>query len=534
MAKYVIVVGSSVTNVGKGVIVGSLGRLFKNRGLKVDVLKFDPCLNVDFGTMSPYQHGEVFVTNDGTDCDLDIGHYERFLDVALSKENNVTVGRLFTDVINKERQGKYVGASVQSIPHVSAEAKEHMLALGNTDADIVLVEVGGTLNDSETSILLDAVRTLRTEVGTQNVFIVLADILPRIEVIHENKVEALQTSVKLLNVLGLQPNALVCRTKSNVKFTDDVKARIARRCYLNGAEYVIQEPDVETIYEVPLTFQAQGFDSLILKYFGIKENPIDLNSWQFMVNNFKSNYQELRVCIVGKYTKVPDAYISVEEAIRHAASFNHVKAKVDLIDAEDIEEFGVDRFLRGAKAIIVPSGWGNRGVDGMIKAIGYARENKIPYLGINYGMELAAIEFARNVMGIKGANTTEVDPQTEFPVIDIMEEQKKLVLNGKTMRVGAFNCALDPNSMSAKLYGSELISERHRHRYEFNSAFYERFEKEGMVVAGMNPETKLVEILELKNHPFFIGTIFVPEMLSRPNKPHPLFLGLLNAAKSVR
>lgn len=534
MSKFVVLTGGAVTDVGKGVTAASLGRLLKNRGLKVTIQKFDSYLNVDPGTMSPYQHGEVFITDDGTECNLDIGHYERFLDVNLGRENNVTMGRLYSSVINKERLGKYVGATVQTIPHVSNEAKSCMLEMGKKGYDIVIIEIGGSVNKYETNVLFQAVRELESEVGENNMFLIHVDLLPIIEATGEIKIESLQSSIQKLNSVGLMPDCVVGRTIKGVSLSHELKTRIARRCFLPGSEAVIQNADVETVYEVPLNLEKEGLDSLVLKKFGFDVPKADLNSWQFMVNNFKGHYPEVKICIVGKYTKVVDAYLSIEESLRHAATFNQVKAKIEFIDAEDIEEFGVEKFLKGAKGIIVPHGWGSRGLNGMIQAIRYARESKIPYLGLGLGMQVATIEFARNVLNLQDANTSEIDPNTENPVIDVMAEPKSLVMKGGTMRLGAYNCVLDPNSKSAKFYGKELISERHRHRYEFNLKYYEKFEKAGMILAGMNPESKLIELIELQNHPFFIAAIFEPDKISRPNKPHPLFLGFVNAAKSVR
>ena len=534
MSKFVIITGGVVSNLGKGTTAGSLGRLLKNRGIRGTIQKFNQYLNVDPGTMSPYQHGEVFVTEDGAETDLDIGHYERFLDTDLGRMNNITGGRIYSSVINKERLGKYVGATVQVIPHITTEVKDCMVALGNKDNEIVIVEVGGTVHDYESGVYLQGVRQLISDVGAENVFLLHVDLLPFVEATGETKIETVQNSIQKLNALGLLPDAVVCRTTKDTVLTPETKKRIARRCFLSGEECVIHNPDVDTIYELPIKLQKEGLDSLILKKFGMNSPKADLRSWEFMVNNFKGDYPEVRVCIVGKYTKVPDAYISIEESIKHAGIYNQVRAKIDIIDAEDIEEIGPDKFLKGAKAIIVPPGWGSRGFNGMLQAVKYARENKIPYLGIGLGMQLAVIEFARNILGMKTANTTEIDPDTEFPVVDVMEEQKSIVMKGGTMRLGAYNCVLDPNSKAAKLYGKELVSERHRHRYEFNGKYYDKYEKEGMLFAGMNPESKLIEMIELKSHPYFVATIFEPEYKSRPNKPHPLFLGLMNTAKSVR
>lgn len=534
MSKYIIFTGGVVTNLGKGTTAASLARLLKNRGLTGTMQKIDPYLNVDPGTMSPYQHGEVFVTDDGAETDLDIGHYERFLDLNLGKANHITGGRVYSSVINKERLGKYVGATVQVVPQVSNEIKDAMLALNNKKYDVVVIELGGTVNDYENGVYFYAIRELISEVGEDNVFMVHVDLLPKLEATGETKLETVQASIQRLNSFGLMPDAIVCRTTKGVILTKDTKAKIAKRCFLPSSECVIQNPDVKTIYELPIMLQKEGLDELILKKFKMSYPKADLNAWSLMVNNFKSDYPEVKICIVGKYTKVADAYLSIEESLKHACTYNQVNPKIEMIDAEDIEEMGVEKFLKGAKAIIVPPGWGSRGFKGMLKAVEYARQNKIPYLGIGLGMQIAVIEFARNVLKMPTANSTEIDPNTDAPVVDIMTELKNMSLNGVTMRLGAYDCVLDPNSKSAKLYGKEVVSERHRHRYEFNSKFYEKFEGQGMILAGMNPESKLIEIIELNNHPYFVATIFEVECKSRPNRPHPLFLGLINTAKSVR
>ncbi|MBR7172568.1 MAG: CTP synthase [Clostridia bacterium] len=534
MSKFVILTGGVVSSLGKGTTAGSLGRLLKNRGVKVTMQKFDPYLNVDPGTMSPYQHGEVFITDDGAETDLDIGHYERFLDINLGRANNITSGRIYSSVINKERMGKYVGATVQTIPHITTEVKDCMMALTGKDVDIVIVEIGGIVSDYESGIYFHAIRQLQSEVGEENVFLLHVDLLPYIGATGETKFETVQASIQKLNSYGITPDAIVCRTSKDAVMNSEVKSVIAKRCFLKGPECVIQNADTDTVYEIPITLQKEGLDDVILKKFGMSFPKADLNSWSFMVNNFKANNPEIRICIVGKYTKVADAYLSIEEAIHHACTYNQVKAKIDIIDAEDIEEVGAEKFLKGAKAILVPAGWGSRGFNGMLETIRYARENKIPYLGIGFGMQLAIVEFGRNVVGLQNANSTEIDPETEFPVIDVMKEQKKVLNNGVNTRLGAYNCVLDPSSKAAKLYGKELVSERHRHSYEFNSAYYDKFEQAGMLFAGMNPDSKLVEVIENKSHPYFVGVIFEPENKSRPNKPHPLFLGLINTAKSVR
>lgn len=534
MSKYIIVTGGVITNLGKGTTAGSLGRLLKNRGIKVTMQKFNPYLNVDPGTMSPYQHGEVFVTEDGTETDLDIGHYERFLDINLGKMNDISGGILFSSVINKERLGKYVGSTVSIVPHVTTEVKECILANDDKKFDVVIVEIGGTINDEETNIYLQGVRQLISEVGGENVFVLHVDYLPFIEATGETKIEPVQNSIQKLNTLGIVPDAVVCRTARGIKLSSESKTRIARRCFLKGSENVIQVPDLDTVYEIPTVLQKEGIDEVILNKFKISAPKADLKSWDFMVYNFKEDYTAVKFCIVGKYTKVPDAYISVEESIKHACAYNQIKPVIEYIDAEDIEEVGADKLLKGAKAIIVPAGWGNRGFEGMVEASRYARENKIPYLGLGFGLQSAVVDISRNVLGMKGANTTENDPETPFPVIDIMEQQKALVMKGGTNRLGTYKCALDPKSKLAKLYGKDIVEERHRHRYEINGVYSEKFEQAGIQMVGMNPESKLIEAIELQNHPFFICVNFQPEFKSKPYRPHPIFLGLVNTAKSIR
>lgn len=534
MSKYIIVTGGVITNLGKGTTAASLGRLLKNRGVKVTMQKFNPYLNVDPGTMSPYQHGEVFVTDDGTETDLDIGHYERFLDINLGKMSDISGGILFSSVINKERLGKYVGSTVSIVPHVTTEVKECILSNDDKKIDVVIVEIGGTINDEETNIYLQGVRQLISEVGQENVFVLHIDFLPYVEVSEELKIEPVQNSIQKLNSIGINPDAVVCRTPKDIVIDQTTKSRIARRCFLAGDKNVIQVPDLETIYEIPTVLQKEGVDELILKKFKMNAPKADLKSWDFMVYNFKGEYTQVKICIVGKYTKVADAYISVEEAIKHACAYNQIKPIIEYIDAEDIEEVGAEKLLKGAKAIIVPAGWGNRGFKGMIDACRFARENKIPYLGLGFGLQAAIVEISRNILEMKDANTTEIDPNTQYPVIDIMAEQKSLVMKGGTNRLGAYKCVLDPKSKAAKLYGKELIEERHRHRYEINGLYSEKFEQAGILFAGINPESKLIEIIELQNHPFFVAVNFQPEFKSRPYRPHPLFLGLVNTAKSVR
>lgn len=537
MSKYVFFTGGLVSNIGKGTTAASLGRVLKNRGLKVTIQKFNQYLNVDPGTMSPYQHGEVFVTEDGFETSLDIGHYERFLDIPLGGKNNVSSGMIYSNVINKERMGKYNGSTVAVVPNVTNEIKSFMNDLNTDDNDIVIVEIGGISSDSESPIYYRAIREFMIEKGRENVFLVHMDLLPFMPSTRESKIEGVQASVATLNSNGLFPDAVVCRTIKNLKLAPETKKRISLRCFLKGPERVIQIPDAETLYEVPLILQKEGLDELIIKHFGMDVPESDLNSWSFMVNNIKASYPEVKICIVGKYTKVPNAYISIEEALKHASTYNQVKPKIEYIDAEDVEEYGAENLLRGAKGIIIPPAWGSKGFEGMIQSIKYARENKIAFLGIEVGMELAVVEFARDYLGYPNANTTELDPNTRYPVIvalDSLEEQKRLAGVTKSLRIGNFDCKIDSSSRISKLYGETIAKERHRHKFEFNPEYMEKFESNGMKIAGKNPESGLVDIIEYRNHPFFYATIFDPQFRSRPNKPHPLFLGFMNTAKSVR
>lgn len=533
MSKFIFVTGGLVPNIGKGTFSSALARLLKNCGARVGMLKINSYLNIDPGTMSPYQHGEVFVTSDGTETDLDIGSFERFLDEELKGDTHLTGGMVYSSVINKERQGKYVGATVQVVPQVIEEIKNQIISHSNDDFDVVIAVLGGTLTDYENGVYLQAIRAVITEIGEENAHLINMEIVPMLESTGQVQVEVLETAVQKLMSFGLKPDTIICRTVQDSSFKEETRKKAARHCYVKENS-VFHVPNMTTIYELPNELKKIGLDRHIFKALGMEFPEADLDTWSTMAKGLAEEYQELKICIVGKYTKVQDAYLSIEEAIKHASAYNQVKPKIEYIDAEDVEEYGAERFLRGAKAIIVPPGWGSRGFLGMISAVKFARENKIPYLGIGLGMQMAVIEFARNVVGLENANTTEIDPKTDYPVVDVMEVQKKALLHGKTMRLGTYDCVLDPNSVCAKLYSKELVSERHRHRYEFNSKYYERFEEKGMIMVGMNPDSKLVEIMELKNHPFFVCTIFEPEYVSRPNNPHPLFMGLMNTAKSIR
>ncbi len=534
MSKFIFITGGITSGSGKGLAAAALGKILKSRGLSVAMLNFNSYLNVDPGTMSPYQHGEVFVTADGGESDLDIGDYERFLDEEISKNASISAGKLYSTVINNERLGKYVGATVQTIPHVADEVKNIIKEQEQTGADVIITQISGSLLDFESNIYMNAIKEFMVERGGEGTFVLHVDFLPYVEILGQEKLEAVQESIKILNSYGILADAFVCRTPKNVELNDSMKKRIARRCGLSSEKFVINNPDVDVVYKVPLNLENEGLSDIILSKLGLPAKPADLEEWKKMVKTYDGNAQEIKVAIVGKYTKVKDAYVSIVEAVRHACAYNQVNAKIEIVDAEDIEEYGVEKYLKGMKAIIVPPGWGNRGFEGMLQTVQYARENKIPYLGVGLGMQVAAVEIARNVIGLKNANSTEMDPNTDAPVVDVMANQKRSIMQNKVMRLGTYTCALDPNSVSHKLYGTDLITERHRHKYELNNTYFDHYDKVGVVFAGMQPESKLTEIIELKNHPFFIGTIFQPEFKSYPSKPHPLYLGLINTAKSVR
>jgi CTP synthase len=531
--KYIFVTGGVVSGLGKGITAASLGKLLRTRGYKVTVQKIDPYLNVDPGTMSPYQHGEVFVTDDGTETDLDLGHYERFLDVNFDKNSNYTTGKIYSHIIAKERRGDYLGATVQIIPHVTNEIKNCMRAVAGNN-DIVIIEIGGTVGDMEGTVYIEAIRQLRKELGFGNSLSVHVTLIPYLEASGEIKTKPTQSSVRDLQQLGVFPDILVCRTSAAVELGEEHKEKIAMFGSLDSADDVIHNKDCKTIYEVPLMFQEQKFDERVLNKLGLPLGECDMTEWKEMCDKLcDSKLPEIKVAIVGKYIDVADAYISVTEAVKHAGIANNVRATVKLVDAENCEKIGAAAAIDGVDAIIVPGGFGDRGIEGKIMAAEYARTNNIPYLGLCLGMQIAVIEYARNVLGLKDATSAEFSKGVgNIPiVIDIMEEQKKIKNFGATMRLGLFECALNEGTLAKKMYGKSIIYERHRHRYEFNNAYREELTKAGLVIGGINEELDLVEIIELKNHPYFIAGQFHPEFLSRPNRPHPLFMGLVNAAK---
>ncbi len=530
MAKYIFVTGGVVSGLGKGITAASLGKLLRLRGYKVSVQKIDPYLNIDPGTMSPYEHGEVFVTDDGAETDLDIGHYERFLDINCSRKSGITSGQIYSSILTKERRGDYLGHTVQIVPHVTNEIKDYMRSIGEGQ-DIVIIEIGGTVGDMEQAVYIEAIRQFRHELGAGNSVSIHVTLIPYIASSGEIKTKPTQNSVKDLQQQGVFADVLVCRTTADVELDQEHRDKIAMFCSLDNQEDVIHNRDCRTIYEVPLMFAKQNFDAIVLKKLNLKLNKCDLTTWSQMVEKLCDNtLPEVTVAIVGKYVAVADAYISVTEALKHAGIVNNVRVNVKLVDAENIERDGAATWLKGVQGVIVPGGFGNRGIEGKIATIQYVRENNIPFLGICLGMQTSVIEFARHICGLKNATSTEFVENTKDPVIHLIDEQKEIHTKGGTMRLGLYDCALKANSLAAQLYGKTAIKERHRHRYEFNNDYRAQFEKAGLVVSGVNPQANLVEIVELPNHPFFIACQFHPELLSRPEHPHPLFRGLVEAS----
>ena len=528
MPKYIFVTGGVVSSLGKGVTASSLGRLLKNRGLKVFMQKFDPYINVDPGTMSPYQHGEVFVTDDGAETDLDLGHYERFIDERLSQNSSVTTGRIYSNVIKKEREGDYLGATVQVIPHITNEIKSKLVALGeDSNADIIITEIGGTVGDIESLPFLEAIRQARLDFGLNNTLYIHNTLVPFLRAAGEIKTKPTQHSVKELRSLGIQPDVVVLRTE--VPIEESVKEKISLFCNVNK-EAVIEARDVEILYEVPLNLQAQGLDDYVLRHFNIDAPEADMTSWKELVNTVRNLDGVVNIALVGKYVSLPDAYLSVAESLRHAGYFYGKKIKISWVDSTTISNENVADIFADIDGIIVPGGFGERGIEGKILSAKYARENEIPYFGICLGMQIAAIEYARNVAGIPGANSTEFDASTADPLIDYLPEQYENISMGGTLRLGLYDCELLPGTKAFAAYGSDLIQERHRHRYEFNNKYKETLENAGLLFSGVNPQSKLVEVIEIPDHPFFVGAQYHPEFLSRPQNPHPLFREFINAS----
>ena len=528
MTKYIFVTGGVVSSLGKGIVAASVGRVLKNRGLKVTLQKFDPYLNVDPGTMSPYQHGEVFVTEDGAETDLDLGHYERFIDVNLGQYSNVTAGRVYSSIIEKERRGDYLGGTVQVIPHVTNEIKSRVLLAGeSSDADVVITEIGGTTGDIESLPFLEAIRQIRSDLGRENVCYIHCTLLPYIKAAGEMKTKPTQQSVKELRGLGIQPDIIVVRNE--LALTDELRAKISLFCDI-PKQNVIESRDVSNLYQLPLNLKAQKIDDIVLKHFNLTAKEADMEEWTSLVERVDNLKDEVRIALVGKYVELHDAYISVVESLKHAGYKHNSKVKIDWIQSEDITEENVHEYLKEADGILVPGGFGDRGVEGKITAIKYARENKVPFFGICLGMQLAAVEFARNVCGLTGAHSSELDPNTPYPIINLLPDQENVVEMGGTLRLGSYPCILVEGSQAHKEYGEINITERHRHRYEFNNFYRERLTNKGLVLSGVSPDGRLVEIVELPEHPWFVAGQFHPEFKSRPEKAHPLFAGFIKAS----
>ncbi len=528
MAKFIFVTGGVVSSIGKGIVAASLGRLLKSRDYSVSILKLDPYINVDPGTMSPFQHGEVFVTEDGAETDLDLGHYERFTDTSMSRLNSVTTGSIYQAVINKERRGDYEGGTVQVIPHVTTEIKERIHRVArDTTPDIVIVEIGGTVGDIESLPFLEAIRQFRKDVGRSNAIFMHVTLLPWIPAAGEMKTKPTQHSVKELRSIGIQPDILVCRCDRPLQ--PGIKDKVSGFCDV-PVEAVITAMDASSIYEVPLTLEAEGLAYQVLNLLNLEAREPDLNEWSQMVSRLKHPSRQLRVALVGKYVRLNDAYLSVVESLRHAAIAHDCEIDVCWISAEDIEAHGAEPYLRDVAGLVVPGGFGGRGIDGKVKAIQYAREHQLPFLGLCLGMQCAAIDWARSMAQLTDANSAEFNTETPHPVIHLLPEQQDVVDLGGTMRLGLYPCKVEPGSLAAHLYGKEVIYERHRHRYEFNNAYRNLFLETGYRISGTSPDGRLVEMIEYASHPFFIACQFHPEFLSRPNRPHPLFNGLLDAA----
>jgi len=528
MPKYVFVTGGVVSSLGKGITAASLGVLLKRRGFKVSIIKMDPYINVDAGTMNPFQHGEVFVTDDGAETDLDLGHYERFIDESLSSDNTVTTGKVYSSVISRERSGQYLGATVQVIPHITNEIQERILKIDN-GVDVVISEIGGTVGDIEGQPFLEAIRQMASRLGKENVLYCHVTLVPYIAAAGELKTKPTQHSVNELRRLGIQPDVIVCRSVTHLG--NDIKEKIALFCSV-PREAVVEAIDVSSIYKIPLQLYEQQFDSLVMRKLGLepKQEPA-LEDWKEFVQSCENPERVVEVAMVGKYVSHKDAYLSVVEALSHAGSANRVRVRIRHVEAEDVEKEGIS-LLDGVHGILVPGGFGSRGVAGKIMAARYARERKIPYLGLCLGMQIAVVEFARNVCGISAAHSVEMDPKTPDPIIHLMPEQEGLKDLGGTMRLGEYPCELDPSSLSFEAYGGErLVKERHRHRYEFNNDYRELMSSKGMRMAGLCPGRDLVEIIEIEDHPWFVGVQFHPELKSRPVRPHPLFVGFIGAAR---
>ncbi len=531
MAKYIFVTGGVTSSLGKGIIAASLAKLLQSRGLRCTIQKFDPYINVDPGTLNPYEHGECYVTDDGAETDLDLGHYERFLNVAMSQANNVTTGRIYQTVINKEREGAYLGKTVQVVPHITDEIKRRMLLLGQgTDYDIIITEIGGTVGDIESLPFVEAVRQIQWEMNDEDCLVVHLTLIPYLKAAQELKTKPTQHSVRMLSQEGVHPDIIVCRTEHPLN--DEIKKKIALFCNVKPGS-VIEARDASSIYEVPLNMLKEELDIIVLKKLHINGYAApDLVKWKGFLSKLNKSRSKVKIGLIGKYIELQDAYKSILESFVHAGAMNLCKVQIVNLHSEHITRDNAEEKLGELDGLLVAPGFGARGVEGKIEAVRYARENNLPFLGICLGMQMSVIEYARNVLGISDAHSTEMDEKTSNPVIALMDEQKKVKNKGGTMRLGAYNCELKPESLAHQLYGTDKISERHRHRWEFNNDYLPHFQNAGMIASGINPEKKLVEIVELPNHPFFIGVQYHPELKSTVEEPHPLFVGLVAAAKN--
>lgn len=528
MTKYIFVTGGVVSSLGKGITAASLGRLLKNRGLSVTIQKFDPYINVDPGTMSPYQHGEVFVTDDGAETDLDLGHYERFIDINLNKYSNVTTGKVYSTVLKKERRGEYNGATVQVIPHITNEIKDRVFRAGKaTNADVVITEIGGTVGDIESLPFLEAIRQIKSDIGRDNVMYVHCTLVPYIKAAGEMKTKPTQHSVKELRSLGIQPNVIVVRTEMPI--SQDMKDKIALFCDIDK-DAVIEACDAETLYSIPLVLQEQNFDQIVCDHLKLVCNDADMTEWKVLVDKVTTLSKKITIGLVGKYVELQDAYISVVEALKHAGYVYDADVCVKWINSEEVTTDNAESLLKEVDGILVPGGFGDRGIEGKIVSIQYARENNKPFLGICLGMQLASVEFARNVLGFSNAHSAEIDPKTLHPIIDLLPEQKDVEEVGGTLRLGLYPCKLTDGTKAFHAYQEEVIYERHRHRYEFNTQYREAMENAGFIFSGTSPDNRLIEIIELADHPWFVATQFHPEFTSRPNRPQPLFRDFVHAA----
>lgn len=528
MTKYIFVTGGVVSSLGKGITAASLGRLLKNRGLNVFIQKFDPYINVDPGTMSPYQHGEVFVTDDGAETDLDLGHYERFIDINLTKYSNVTTGKIYSTVLKKERRGDYLGGTVQVIPHITNEIKERVFRAGHeTNADVVITEIGGTVGDIESLPFLEAIRQIKSDIGRDNVMYIHCTLVPYIKAAGEMKTKPTQHSVKELRSLGIQPNVIVVRTEMPI--SQDMKDKIALFCDID-TNAVIEAQDADTLYSVPLALQAQKLDDIVCDHLNLTCKQADMTEWIALVEKVQNLSKTTKIGLVGKYVELQDAYISVVEALKHAGYAFDADVEIKWINAEEVTAENVNELLDDVDGVLVPGGFGDRGIEGKIIATQYAREHKKPFLGICLGMQLASVEFARNVLGFKDAHSSEINPDTEHAIIDLLPEQKDVEDLGGTLRLGLYPCKLTEGTKAHEAYGEKVVYERHRHRYEFNNHYRQAMEQKGFIFSGTSPDGRLVEIIELADHPWFVASQFHPEFISRPNRPQPLFHDFVKAS----